>query len=180
MKKSLIAIAVMMLLPIVALAEKKPVTEKASTTMKVTIDSIDHDNRMITFKDKDGNYQVVHAGPEIKRFDELKVGDQVTFKYTESVVYELKKPGEAAPPSGTGDLEIARNTSAKPGGTLSQKETVTVTVKAVDMKAPSVTVATEDGRSMSFKIKDKGQLKDVKPGDRLVITYSDALLISVE
>ncbi len=34
----------------------------------------------------------------MQRFSELKVGDKVTFKYDESVVYAIQKPG-APPPS---------------------------------------------------------------------------------
>ena len=33
---------------------------------------------------------------------------------------------------------------------------------------------------MSFKVEDKGRLKGVNPGDRVVITYTQALLISVD
>jgi Cu/Ag efflux protein CusF len=63
---------------------------------------------------------------------------------------------------------------------MTQQQTVTVLVKAVDMKAPSVLVQTEDGHMESFRVEDKGNLKNVKPGDHVIITYSEALLISVE
>jgi hypothetical protein len=179
MKKLCFALVVLAALPLAAFAQK-PITEKESVTIKTTIDSIDHDSRLITFKDKDGNYETIYAGPEVKRFDELKVGDKVTFKYTESIAYQIRKAGEPAQPSSQGDTAIVRNPTAKPSGSMTQQETATVTVKAVDLKAPSVTVATEDGRSVSFKIKDKGKVKDLKPGDKVVVTYTSALLISVE
>ena len=34
------------------------------------------------------------AGPEIKRFAEVKIGDKVTAKYYENVIVRVKKPGE--------------------------------------------------------------------------------------
>lgn len=179
MKTSLVAIAALLVLSGAAFAAK-PVTEKETVTVKVTIDAIDHANRLISFKDKDGNYETVVAGPEVQRFDELKVGDKVTFHYTESVVIELRKPGEPAPASAAGDATIVRNATDKPSGTLTQQETATVTVKSIDMAIPSVTITTEDGITMSYKVKDKGRLKGVNPGDRIVITYTDALLITVK
>ena len=179
MKRMLIAIGVMLVLPLTAFAGK-PITDKETLTIKATIDAIDHESRLITLKDKDGNYETIYAGPEIKRFDELKVGDKVTFKYTASVVLQIRKAGEPAPPSSVGEAAIVRNPTPKPSGSMTQQETVTVTVKAVDMKRPGVTIQTEDGRTMSFKVEDKGRLKGVSPGDRVVITYTDALLISVE
>jgi hypothetical protein len=34
------------------------------------------------------------AGPEAQRFDALKVGDKVTFRYYESIVYAITKVGD--------------------------------------------------------------------------------------
>jgi Cu/Ag efflux protein CusF len=44
---------------------------------------------------------------------------------------------------------------------------------------PSVTVRTEDGRKMSFKVENAKNLEGVKVGDRVEITYTQALAISV-
>ena len=53
-------------------------------------------------------------------------------------------------------------------------------MKAIDAKVPSVTVLTEDGRTVSFKVEDKKNLKDVKVGDKVEITYTEAVMISVK
>jgi Cu/Ag efflux protein CusF len=159
---------------------QKPVTKSASITHKAKIEAIDHDDRTITLKDKDGKLEVLHAGPEIKRFDELKVGDEVTFKYTESVAVRLRKPGDPVVASSSGEPAIVRGTGAKPSGSITQQETATVLIKAVDTKTPAVTVQSEDGRTMSLKVEDKGLLKDVKVGDKMEVTYTIALLIDVK
>src|SRR5262252_5589552 len=117
---------------------------------------------------------------EQKKPIELKVGDKVTFKYHESMVIQVKKPGEAGMPSGDQPPAIARNATAKPSGSITEQTTATVTVNNVDTKTGAITVTTEDGRSMSFKVKDKGNLKGVNPGDKISITYTTALLIAVE
>ena len=59
-------------------------------------------------------------------------------------------------------------------------KTATVVVKAIDMQAPSITVQTEDKRTVSFKVEDKKNLKDVKAGDKVEITYTEAVMISVK
>ena len=48
------------------------------------------------FKTAEGQEETVQVGPTVTRFNELKVGDSVTFKDYESLVFQLKKPG--APP----------------------------------------------------------------------------------
>ena len=43
-----------------------------------------------------------------------------------------------------------------------------------------MTVLTEDGRTVSFKVDDSKNLKDVKVGDKVEITYTQAFMISVK
>ena len=174
-----VALAVLIALPVAASAQK-PVTQSDSVTVKTTIEAIDHNARMITFKDKDGNTETVYAGPEVRRFDELKVGDKVTFKVTESVALRIRKPGEPAQASVSDDPTIVRTANAKPGGTVTQQDTVTVKVKSIDPKTGAVTVLTGDGGTMSFRVEDKKILKGVNAGDRVVISYTTALVINVE
>jgi Cu/Ag efflux protein CusF len=57
--------------------------------------------------------------------------------------------------------------------------TATVTIQAIDMKIPSVTIKMDDGTVSSFKVEDKKNLEGVKVGDRVQITYTQALAISV-
>ena len=160
---------------------QRPVThEKDAVVIKATINAIDHDTRMITLYDKDGNVRDIYAGPEIRRFDELKVGDVVTFHTTESTVYQIRKAGESAQPSVKDAPVVVRTPGAKPGATKTEQETKTVTVKEVDAKASSVTILTEDGRTTSMKVKDKNILKGLAAGDKVTITYTKAIAISVE
>ena len=55
-----------------------------------------------------------------------------------------------------------------------------MTVKAVDPSVPSITVTTDDGRTVSRKVEDKKNIEGVKAGDKIDITYTQALLTSIE
>ena len=91
--------------------------------------------------------ETIKCGPEVKRFDELKVGDTVTFRYYESIAYAIRKPGAPSGlPAQTGP-SVTRSQGPKPGGAIAEQETATVTIKAIDLKLPSVTVLTEDKRT---------------------------------
>jgi Cu/Ag efflux protein CusF len=159
---------------------QKPVTHSDVVELTATIEAIDRDARLITLKDKDGELETLEAGPEIKRFDELKVGDTVTFRYHESIVFKIRKPGEAAAPSADKGLTVTREKGARPGGTASHEITLTVTVKAIDPETPSLTVLTDTGRVASFKVQDKNNIKGLAVGDRVEITYTEAVAISVK
>jgi acetamidase/formamidase len=180
MIRSIATIAILAALPAVAFAQK-PVTESAAVETTAKIEAIDKTTRLITLRDKDGTTETIYAGPEIKRFDELKVGDTVNFRYYESVVYQIRKPGQpASAPAASGDPKIVRGTGPKPSGTASRQETITVEVKAIDQKTPSVTVLTPDGRTVSMKVDDKKNLQGLSVGDKVEITYTEAFVISVK
>jgi Cu/Ag efflux protein CusF len=174
------AIAALLLSPSVALAQK-PVSVSDVITETFTIEAIDHAARIVTLKDKDGNYDEVVCGPDVQRFDALKVGDKVTFRYHESVVSAIHKPTPGAPakPATSASGGVTRTPGTKPGGTLSQQMTVLVTIEAIDAKTPAVTIKTSDGHKMSFKVENAKNLEGYKVGDKVEITYTQALAVSV-
>ena len=151
----------------------KPVTE--SVTMSATIEAIDRTSRLVTLKGEKGNLATMYVGEEMKRFDELKVGDRVTATYTESVAVAVRQPGQPAPTSGS---EVKRSTDT-PGGTATVQDTITVTVVSVDKANRSVTVKRTDGAEMSMRVENPKNLELVKAGDTVDITYTRALLLSV-
>jgi Cu/Ag efflux protein CusF len=55
-----------------------------------------------------------------------------------------------------------------------------VTVKSIDEKVPSITVTTDDGRVVTRTIQDKSKLAGVKVGDKIDITYTQAMLVNIE
>src|SRR5688572_21232711 len=129
-------------------AGQKAVGAAATATVTATIKAIDSTNRLVTLAFEDGTVDTVTAGPEVRRFSELKVGDKVTFRYQESAIVQLRKPGDVAPASSAAQ-GITRSAGAKPGGTMAQQVTARVTVEAIDAAVPSITVKTEDGRRVT-------------------------------
>jgi Cu/Ag efflux protein CusF len=158
-------------------AQPKPIVKTATASMTVTIQAIDQTNRLITFRDDAGAEDTVAVGPDVKRFNELKVGDRVTFKYVESLVFNVKKPGDAAPAAAA--LGVTKGQGPRPSGTVAEQLTTTVTVVSVDPSVPSVTVKTEAGAVVTRKIQDRKHLEGLKVGDRIEITYTRAIVAEV-
>ena len=179
MKRTLVCLLLSIAVPLVALAQKA-VTAGDVIEMTAEIVAIDKDARVVTLEDEDGEIEEIVCGPDVTRFDELKVGDKVTFRYYESLVSSIRKPGDPAPAPSAAAPTAVRGTGPKPGGTISQQVNATVTLTAIDASVPSVTVKTDDGRTMSFKISDKKSLTGVKVGDKVDITYTAAVMITVK
>jgi Cu/Ag efflux protein CusF len=171
------ALAVLLVAP-VARAAQKPVSVAETVSKTVTIVAIDKTSRMVTLQDDHGYTLDVLCGPEVQRFDALKVGDKVTFRYHESMVSAISRPGDK--PKEPISTNMARTSGVKPGGSISQQMTATVTIEEIDPKIPSVSVKTEDGHRMSFKVEDKKNLEGYKAGDKVNVTYTQALAVSVK
>jgi len=169
--------ALAMSAPSIASAQKT-VTKSDKVTAMATIVAIDSTTHSVTLRDEKGNEDTYDTTGVVKRFDELKVGDKVKMTYYESLVFQLRKPGEKVNPE-SASVAAARAKGA-PGGTMATQQTTTVTVKAVDPSVPSITVLTADGRTVTRKIEDKKNLEGVKAGDKIDITYTQALIATVE
>jgi plastocyanin len=154
-----------------------PVTQSQTAQLTAKIVAIDTANRLVTLEDSKGNTQTIQVGPGVTRFSALKVGDTVTFTYQESVAYAISKPG-AAPAADS--QTVTRTDGSKPGGTITKTVTALVTIQAIDLSVPSVTIKTADGHVVSLLVKNKANLNGVKVGDVVQVTYTQALVITVK
>ena len=185
MSKAFALTALMTALPVLALAGPqaqaqgdKTVTKQNQVTATATIKAIDQTKRSITLRNENGDEDTFTVGPDVTRFNQLKVGDTIRATYYESLVFQLRKPG--APAAAPGAVVAGGRLEKTPGGVLGTQETTTVTVKAVDMNVPSITVVTADGRTLTRKIAEKKNLEGVNPGDRIDITYTQGLVVAAE
>jgi hypothetical protein len=167
-----------------ALLSARPAVAQTKTlvgetvTATATIEAIEAKSRTLTIKNQDGTYESMIVPAEVTRFPQLKVGDKITVRYYDNVVLRLKKEGQPA-------VDVQHDTltpgsGAKPGATAASQRTITATITAIDPKIPSITLKGPNGWTYSRKVDDKKALAQVKVGDKLDITWTEALLISVE
>jgi Cu/Ag efflux protein CusF len=155
------------------------VAKSGNMSKSATITAINQTTRVVTLKDAQGNLEDIMCGPEITRFNELKVGDTVTFSYHAAVVYQIIKPGDKAGAAGAAAAAV-RGQGVKPSGALAQQRKATVTVEAIDAAAPSVTVKTADGHKLIAQVEDKKNLEGLKVGDKVEVTFTEALMVTVD
>jgi len=159
---------------------KGPGVAGAAQTVRAsaTVTAIDPTTRVVTLKGPQGNEFDVTAGPEVKNFAQIKVGNRVDVDYIEALTLELKKGG-GMPVART---EKAGAAGAKPGespaGVIGKQVTVVADVVAVDKEKGLVTVKGPK-RTMDLKVRDPAQLAMIAKGDQVQATYTEALAISV-
>jgi len=164
-----------------AMVGTAPGAAVAAQTLKVTatITAIDKSTRDITLKGPEGNLVTVTAGPEVKNFDQLKVGDKVNLQYLEALTLELKKGGGMI----VSRSEKAGAASAKPGENpaagAGRQVTIVADVVAVD---PAKQIVTLKGpqRTIDLRIADAEQFKRIAKGDQVEAKYTQAVALTVE
>ena len=149
-------------------------------TLTATVEAIDLAQRLVTLKGPKGKVVTIHVDERAKNLPQVQVGDEVVVKYYEAIALRVLAPGETTPSaSATGGLATAQP-GQKPAGVGAREVTVTVTVEAMNKKAGTVTFKGPEGNSVTVKAQDPKNLDKVKVGDKVEITYTEALAISVE
>jgi Cu/Ag efflux protein CusF len=178
--KAAAVLTVMLCASVAATAsDQQAITKGKTSSVSATVIAIDSTARTITLRDSSGLEDTYSVGPEVQRFNEIKVGDTVKTTYYESTVAQIRKPGSTPAAAGTSGT-VTPGTGALPSGTMALQDKMTVTVKSIDTDAPSITVTTADGRTVTRRVEDKKNLEGVKAGDQIDITTTKAVLISIE
>ncbi len=149
------------------------------TNVTATITAIDKAKRDVTLKGPQGNEITVTAGPEVKNFDQLKVGDQVDMKYAEAVTMELKKGGGMIVQRTEQTGEAGAKPGAAPAGLMGREVTIVADVVAVDAAKQTITLK-GPVHTIDLRVDDPAQFKRIAKGDQVEAKFTQALAISVE
>ena len=143
-----------------------------------TVETIDHNRRVVNIKTPDGTFQTIDVPASAKRFDELKVGDKVSITYNNTVSARLKPPGEAPVNTATGTSTGGQG--ERPGGTAEVERTMTATISDIDKGAQSITFTGPNGWKYSRRVADPTVLDQIKVGDQVDITWDTNVTVAVQ
>src|SRR3974390_3529568 len=110
-----------------------------------TVTKIGSKDRWVSMKMDDGGMLDVQAGPEVKNFAQIKVGDHVSFAQDDTISVEVVPAGQAAPAVSSGSSMVTAPAGAKPMGIKVETITVSGAVTAIDYAKRLVTVKGPQG-----------------------------------
>ena len=161
----------------IASAQSKTLTGETQT-ISATVEAINVTTRTLTLKGPKGNFMDIVVPDSVQRFSSIKVGDTLTARYYENLVIRKKQPGE--PDVDTSSEGVAKGGIEKPARTAAKQRTITATITALDPKVPSITLSGPNKWTYSARIEDKKVLDQVKLGDRVDLTWTEALLLGFD
>jgi Cu/Ag efflux protein CusF len=136
--------------------------------------------RMLTIRQPDGVFQVIHVPDAVQRLDEIRINDTLTIDFVEAIAIDLQK-GEAAAgaPGAVATRDVDREGGRLPAGSIQETITLVGIVEAVNAAASKVTIRGPEN-TVSVNVRDPALLADVKVGDSVTLTYISAVAASVE
>lgn len=165
-------------------AAKEPLTisESINVTLTATVLAIDVHTREITLEDDQGNKSTFVLGPEIRRVNEIFPGDRVRAEYTATLLAELRAPTpeEAAAPAVLLDASGRAGFDQRPGAASALGARVVTTVTAIDLPNLRVTLRGPMGDSAVVQGRKPENVKRLKVGDTIIITYTQAIGVKLE
>ena len=193
MKKLIIPIATTLFaIPCLALAQNAPqgativakgpgeVAAADAIQIQGKVKSIDKQNRSVVVVGPQGKEVALALGPQVRNFDQIKVGDLVTLTYAQAVALELHKSvngGKLGQPI-VAEEAVRAAPGAKPAGAVERTVTLTANVTKVDQKSQMVTLKGPN-RTVELKVKDPAMLQKIKVGDQVDATFTEAMAIEV-
>ena len=162
-----------------AVDEKPALLEAVVTTLEAKVVMVDQENRKVTLKGPEGKTVTIDVDEDVKNLPQVEVGDLLTVKYIEAVTIQVLSPEDAE----VGLTAVADGKSAKlgekPAGVVVEEVNLVVTIEAIDKEQQLVTLKGAEGNSKTVKARNPENLEKVKVGDKVMISYSRALGISV-
>ncbi len=187
--RTILATAALVLLPFAAAAQQPPAIgielvgpgkyagafEETATT---TVEAIDKATRSVFLQRANGEQLVVVCGPEVKNFDQIKVGDKVVSRHIVTLEMMLKKGGDGIATRAESTNKDSAKPGEKPAAYEAKKVAFVANVQRVNTKKQTVTLK---GTKYTFdlNIKDPAQLKLIKKGDQVEGVFIEALAVEV-
>jgi len=151
-------------------------------TMTGNVKAINAETREITLMGEDGELSTITAGEEVERFNEITVGDAITFDVYTFLKAEFRNPTaeEIAEPlvvlaeAGKSTMEDA------PAGAVGAMIKAVVTIEALDRVHMLATVMGPGGNFLTIQMEDKDLITKLNIGQVLILTYAEAIAVSLE
>ncbi|MCJ7468424.1 MAG: hypothetical protein MUO53_17225 [Maribacter sp.] len=163
--------------------QERPPKEKWSLiSMQGTVTDINKATREVTLMDEEGGLVTITASDTVERFDEISVGDVVSFEYWTYIKAEFRQPTpeEVKEPI----ILVAEGGKAPegmdPGAVVGAVVRAVVTIEVLNRPNMLATVRGPRGNYVTIPMEDRALIEQLHLGQVVILTYAEALAISLQ
>ena len=164
-----------------ALAMDKPSLHSSQTVIvTAAVEAINHETREVTLRGPEGETSSFVASEDARNLDQVNVGDIVMAEYEQSLSIEVFANDGSVP--GAGELTVAGRSEKgeMPAITAVDSQVITATVEEINIEANTFKLKGPSGEVKEYVARNPENLKKAAVGDLVVITYTQAIALSVE
>lgn len=155
-------------------------TKMGEIELRAKVVELDLVHRTATLRNVKGELVILDIPPEVKNFDEVKVGDDVFLRYAAAVVVSLEPTSKSGIRERVESSASATGTPGNMPGVAAQRTVqVLAIVQSIDKKARKATLRGAK-RTVTIDVPDSIDLKKLKVGDEVRATLVESAVLSVE
>jgi hypothetical protein len=167
---------------LMAIAETMKGEQATLVTVSANVQAINYETREVTLVGDLGNVVSFVADERIGRLNEFQVGDEVIADYYVSIAAELRAPTELEKQNPFVEIVGGGITpdGATPAGGILRAFQIVATIIGLDLPTQSVSLMGPNGNTGSIVVQNLDNLRALRLGDSVIITYTEALALSLE
>jgi hypothetical protein len=151
------------------------------TRTRATVTAINTEKREVTIQGDHGPVTIA-AGPGVKNFDNLKVGDRVNISYYQGTLAQVVKGGKTVKDPAVSTFAQGNSPGMSPSGVIGASATVTVKIQDVNLPTNTVAFTRSDGTTHIVQVKSpemQSFIRDLKRGDTVQVTFTDSVAVEI-
>jgi hypothetical protein len=162
---------------------QQPKTAYTSTLLKTTatVTAIDPATRAVTIQGDQGPV-TIQVSPDVKNFENLKVGDRVNISYYQGTAAKLVKGGKTVTDPAVSTFRTGTPAGMRPSGQVGASATLTAKIQDVNLPTNTVAFTDSNGTTHIVQVKTpemQSFIRELKRGDVVQVTFTDSIAVSV-
>lgn len=141
--------------------------------------AVDRKKKLVTLEGPNGKQVTIHVYNPYN-LAAAKPGARFVAKFYEMVTVHKKRPGEAEPSASVAQGIMSAAPGQTPGAVAATRIRLTVVVDSIDRDTGTVSIKGPDGKIDTVSVANPANLKRIKVGDEIVITWTNAVAIALE
>jgi hypothetical protein len=151
------------------------------TRATATVTAINAEKREVTIQGDHGPV-TVQVGPDVKNFNNLKVGDRVNLSYYQGVAAQIVKGGKTVSDPAVSTFRTGTPAGMRPSGQIGASATVTAKIQDVNLPTNTVAFTGSDGTTHIVQVKTpemQSFIRELKRGDTVQVTFTDSVAVEI-
>lgn len=179
-----VLIAAAACIPVFALAqEAEQFRSENVKEATATVEAVNHDARSVVLRDEDDVRTLVVAGPNVRNFEQIEVGDRVVATYREALLAEVKPKGEGVAQPTAAVAKARASEGQRPAKGVGASVATTVVIESIDRSFDTVTFKRPDGIVRTVAVEDPEAtqfIHNLREGDEVQVTYTEATALALK